>query len=78
MGTEMNKIGKFEMRQIIDEFDTTLINLFGVNMLDAGITRQSALMAYAEVNCPRMAAENYGRRLGLPMQPSPPERTSAS
>jgi hypothetical protein len=70
MKTNMNPVGKFEMRQIINEFDTELINLFGVNMSDAGITRQAAILAYDEVNCARKAAENYGRRLGLVMRAS--------
>ena len=65
----MNGIGKFEMRKIVNEFDSALIHLFGVNMLDAAITRQDALNAYNEVQCPRKAAEIYGQRLGLTPQP---------
>ena len=51
-----NGIGKFDMCEIIREFDATLMHLFGVNMLDAAISRQDALNAYSEVHCPRKAA----------------------
>lgn len=66
---DMNRIGKYEMRAIVDEFDSTLIRLYGVNMLDAAITRYEALSAYAEARCPRKAAEIYGMRHGLKLQP---------
>lgn len=67
---DMNRIGKFEMRAIINEFDATLISMFGVNMLDAAISRHDALEAYGEVRCPRKAAELSGLRLGLKPQPA--------
>jgi hypothetical protein len=62
---ETNRIGKFEMRTILNEFDSALIQLFGVNMTDARITRQYALIVTDEVECPRKAAEICGQRLGL-------------
>lgn len=62
---DMNRIGKFEMRKIVNEFDARLIQLFGVNMLDAAISRREALDAYNEVHCPSKAAEIYGLRRGL-------------
>jgi hypothetical protein len=62
---DMNHIGKFEMREILNEFDATLIRLFGVNMLDAAISRYEALEVYSKVRCPRKAAELSGLRLGL-------------
>jgi hypothetical protein len=65
---DMNHIGKFEMREIINEFDATLIRLFGVNMLDAAINRYEALGAYSEFHCPRKAAEISGLRRGLSLQ----------
>ena len=65
---DINKIGKFEMRQIVNEFDAALIRLYGVNMLDAAISRYEALNAYNEFHCPRKAAEMYGRRHGLNLQ----------
>jgi hypothetical protein len=65
---EMNNIGKFEMLKIVNEFDATLIRLFGVNMLDAAINRFEALSAYDEFRCPRKAAEVYGLRHGLNLQ----------
>jgi hypothetical protein len=65
---DMNHIGKFEMREILNEFDATLIRLFGVNMLDAAISRYEALETYSTVRCPRKAAELSGLRLGLKNQ----------
>jgi hypothetical protein len=65
MTMDMNHIGKFEMREILNEFDATLIRLFGVNMLDAAISRYEALDAYRKVRCPQKAAELSGLRLGL-------------
>jgi hypothetical protein len=65
---DMNKIGKFEMRRIVNEFDAALIRLFGVNMLDAAINRYEALIACEEFDCPRKAAEAYGLRRGLNLQ----------
>jgi hypothetical protein len=62
---DMNHIGKFETREILNEFDATLIRLFGMNMLDAAISRYEALDAYSKVHCPRKAAELSGLRLGL-------------
>lgn len=67
----MNAIGKFEMRNIVNEFDTTLIRLYGLSMLDARITRHEAVNAYNEFHCPRRAAEVAGIRLGL-IRVSPP------
>lgn len=64
----MNNIGKFEAWRIVNEFDSTLIRLFGVNMLDARISRHEALDAYNEFHCPSKAAEIYGRRRGLSLQ----------
>jgi hypothetical protein len=65
---DMNNIGKFQMREIVNEFDATLIRLYGVNMLDAAINRLEVLMAYDEFQCPRKAAEAYGVRHGLNLQ----------
>jgi hypothetical protein len=64
----MNNIGKFEMLKIVNEFDATLIHLYGLNMLDAAINRFEALTAYDEFQCPRKAAEIYGQRHGLHLQ----------
>lgn len=61
----MNNIGKFQMRDIVNEFDATLIRLYGMNMLDAAINRLDVLTAYDEFHCPRKAAEVYGMRHGL-------------
>lgn len=62
----MSKIGKFEMRRIIDEFDATLIDRYGVNMRDAAVSRMDALNLFNEVRCATKAAELCGERLGLP------------
>ncbi len=61
----MNAIGKFAMRQIINEIEATLIKLYGFNLLDAHITRHEALNAYREFQCPRRAGEMIGIRCGL-------------
>lgn len=61
----MNPIGKFEMRDIVREFENTLIRLYGVNMLDAAISRYEALGIYNEVRCARTAAAICGMRKGL-------------
>lgn len=63
----MNKIGKFEALKIVNEFDRTLIELFGINMTDAHITRYEALATIEEARSVRKAAEIYGHRLGMPM-----------
>lgn len=65
---EMNKIGKFEMREIIKEFDATLVRLYGMNMLDADISRHDALSAYSEVNDAAKAVELCAQRRGLNLQ----------
>jgi hypothetical protein len=64
----MNHIGKFEMRKILNDFDATLINLFGVNMLDADISRIEAVNAYNEFQCAQKAAEVSGLRRGFNLQ----------
>lgn len=63
----MNKIGKFEALKIVNEFDRTLIELFGINMTDARITRYEALATIEEVRSVRKAAEIFGNRLGMPI-----------
>lgn len=63
--THMNRIGKFEMLQVINEFDAALIRLFGINMRDAAVSRWDALNLYSEVNSAQKAAEICGQRLGL-------------
>jgi hypothetical protein len=62
---DMNKIGKFEMRKIVNEFDANLIELFGLNMSDAGITRHEAVSAYNQWQCARRAVEDSAGRRGL-------------
>ncbi len=41
-------IGKFVQREVINDIDSTLIACYGVNMTDAGVTREEALDAYVE------------------------------
>lgn len=60
-----NRVGKFEARKIVNEFDAALIELFGVNMSDAGISRFDALSAVEETHSARKAAEILGIRKGL-------------
>ena len=61
----LNNIGKFEMRSIVNEFDANLIELFGLNMTDAGITRYEVITIYNELQSTRQAAETYGLQHGL-------------
>jgi hypothetical protein len=61
----INRVGKFEARKLIEEFDGALIELFGVNMSDADITRMDALSAIEETQDTRKAAEVVGIRKGL-------------
>ncbi|HEX8988596.1 MAG TPA: hypothetical protein VF816_11605 [Rhodocyclaceae bacterium] len=62
---DVSRVGKFEMRRIVQEFDETLIRLYGVNMRDAAVSRLDALNLYNEVNSAAKAAELCGERLGL-------------
>lgn len=62
---EMNKIGKFETRQLVEAFDAALIERYGINMTDAHITRFEALAAIEESGDCRRAAELLGQRKGL-------------
>ncbi len=64
----INPVGKFEMRAIVSEFESTLIRLYGVNMLDAAISRYEALDIYNEFRCARTAAAICGLRKGLNLQ----------
>lgn len=61
----MSKIGKFETLKIVNEFDRALIELFGINMTDARITRYEALNTYSETGCARKAAEKLGIQRGI-------------
>lgn len=61
----INAIGKFEMRSIVNELDAMLIDLYGLNLLDARISRYEALNVFSEFDCPRQAAEAIGARRGL-------------
>lgn len=65
---EVNQIGKFQMREIIREFDSALIELYGLSMLDASISRQDALTAYSETQCAKKAVAICAQRLGLAPQ----------
>lgn len=69
--TAMNRIGKFEALKIVNEFDRTLIEMFGINMTDARITRYEALAAIAEAGSVRKAAESFGQRRGIPALDAP-------
>ncbi len=62
----MNKVGKFEGLRIVNEFDKALIELYGINMTDARITRYEVLSSYDETGCPRKSAQNFGLSKGLP------------
>jgi len=61
---EMNRIGKFESRRLINEFDAELIRRYGMNMLDASISRFEALCACQALGSPGKAAEFFAARCG--------------
>jgi hypothetical protein len=63
----LNKIGKFEALKVVNEFDRALIELFGINMTDARITRYEALSSIEEARCARKAAELFGSQRGMPL-----------
>ena len=61
----VSKVGKFETRRKVNEFDSALIELFGINMTDAGISRFEALSIIDETGDIRKAAELVGNRRAL-------------
>lgn len=61
----INRVGKFEALKIVNAFDQALIDLYGINMTDAHITRFDVLTAYEKTGCPRKAAELFGEQKGL-------------
>ncbi|MFA6310070.1 MAG: hypothetical protein WCV99_01630 [Sterolibacterium sp.] len=65
---EMNRVGKFETRRIVNEIDAVLIASYGVNMLDAKITREEAMRAFNEAGSARQAAELCASRHGIARQ----------
>lgn len=69
---EMNRVGKFEVRRIVNEIDALLIASYGVNMTDAKITREEALRAFNETGSTRQAVEQCASRHGLAPQPANP------
>lgn len=62
---EMNHIGKFETRTIMNDIDAILIETYGVNMLDARIYRKEALDAYSECGDSRSAVQFLAKQHGL-------------
>lgn len=62
---EMNRVGKFETRRIVNEIDSVLITSYGVNMLDAKITREEALRTFNETGSTRAAADRCASSHGL-------------
>ena len=52
-----SNIGKFEARKLVAEFDALLIELYGRNMTDAGISRQQAIVAITTLGSTRKAVE---------------------
>jgi len=65
MSDKISKVGKFEMRRKINEFDSALIELFGINMTDAAISRFDALTLMDETGDVRKAAELAGDKRGF-------------
>jgi hypothetical protein len=60
-----SNIGKFEARKLIADFDALLIQLYGLNMTDAKITRQDAVAAINTAGSTRSAVETLGAARGL-------------
>jgi hypothetical protein len=66
MSDRISKVGKFETRLKVNEFDTALIDLFGINMTDAGISRFDALTLIDEAGGDvRKAAALAGDKRGF-------------
>jgi hypothetical protein len=63
--TMYSNIGKFEGRKLVAEFDALLIQLYGLNMTDAKITRQDAVAAITELGSARKAVEVLSAARGL-------------
>ena len=61
----INRVGKFEALKIVNAFDQALIDLYGINMTDAHITRYDVLTAYEKTGCAEKAAELFGQERGL-------------
>lgn len=62
---EINRVGKFEVRNIVNSVDRALIDLYGINMTDAKITRFDALGVYEKTGCPIKVAEYFAHAKGL-------------
>jgi len=62
---DMSNVGKFESLKIVNAFDRALIELYGINMTDARITRYEVLTSYGETGCPVKAAERFGAQRGM-------------
>ncbi len=62
---DINKVGKFETLKIINEVDKALIEIFGINMTDAKLTRYEVLASYGETGSARRSAEQLGEMRGI-------------
>lgn len=67
----MSNVGKFESLKIVNEFDRALIEMYGINMTDARITRYEALASYSATGCATKAAEEFGLTRGMTRLPEP-------
>ncbi len=66
-----NNVGKFQILKTLNDFDSTLIELYGLNMTDAHITRFEALAAIESTHGVRAAAVLLGQREGwVPLKES--------
>ncbi|MEW6165948.1 MAG: hypothetical protein AB1642_12880 [Pseudomonadota bacterium] len=61
----MSKVGKFETLKIVNAFDKALIELYGVNMTDARISRYEVLESYGETGDAARSAELFAERRGM-------------
>jgi len=74
----MSKVGKFESLKIVNELDRALIDVYGINMTDARITRYEALASITECGSVTAAAELLGKKRGFtPLADSEQQRDAA-
>jgi hypothetical protein len=59
-----SNIGKFQILKTLNDFDSALIELYGLNMTDAHITRYEALAVIESTQGARSAAVLLGEQKG--------------
>jgi hypothetical protein len=59
-----NNVGKYQVLRTLNDFDQALIEVYGLNMTDARITRYEALAAVESAQGVRPAVLQIGRSRG--------------